>query len=151
MRLFSITSLFLISTLFVHSQETELDARQAVYDAWKGLYEAYEVQDLDKMLTYYEDDVIRMFTNGVPVEGKETFRETWTEMMENNVVIMNDYSEPTILMAEDHVVTYNTYDETFTSRDTGESRKVIGTWMAVWKKQPNGTWKTRLTTWHTRN
>ena len=122
--------------------------KQAVMEAWTGLYNEYSDGDLDEMLTYYEDDVIRMGASGTVQQGKEKFRENWEQTYRENEVKILDYSQPIILMASDHVVTYNTYDEIFVSKQTSDTTRITGTWIAVWKKQEDGTWKARMTTWH---
>ncbi|WP_224483399.1 YybH family protein [Robertkochia aurantiaca] len=143
-------AVLLFAFCLIAQNKTE-NVREAVYQSWSGLYEAYASGDLEKMLSYYQDDVIRMGTNGTIQKGKELFRKNWMQTYEENEVIMNHYSEPTILMASDHITTYNTYDETFINKESGESERIQGTWIAIWKQQDDGSWKARMTTWHLHN
>ncbi|WP_224483396.1 YybH family protein [Robertkochia aurantiaca] len=138
----------LLIPLSLLAQNSMGKKREAVYQAWSGLYQAYASENLEKMLTYYQDDVIRMGTNGTIQKGKELFRKNWKKTYAENKVIMNQYSEPTILPASDHITTYNTYDETFINKESGESERIQGTWIAIWKQQDDGSWKARMTTWH---
>lgn len=146
-------NLFILSLVLIVgcelSTNKNLEAEKAaVLEAWTGLYEAYSAGNLEEMLTYYEDDVIRMGTSGTIQKGKEKFRKGWQENYRKNEVEILDYSNPTILMASDHVTTYNTYDEIFISKNTNDTTSVTGTWIAIWKKQEDGSWKARMTTWH---
>lgn len=139
--------LFLIGCDVDTNNNSEAE-KQAVLEAWTGLYDEYSSGNLEKMLAYYEDDVIRVGTNGTIQQGNEEFRKNWERTYRENEVEILHYSQPTILMAADNVTTYNTYDEIFVSKESNDTTRVKGTWIAVWKKQQDGTWKARMTTWH---
>lgn len=126
----------------------QLSAEADILEAWNGLYETYTDGTLDEMLTYYQDDVIRMGQGGTTQIGKELFREGWERTYERYDVEILDYSQPEILMGQDQVVTYNTYDEIFISKETSDTTRANGTWIGIWKLQDDGFWKLRMTTWH---
>ena len=126
---------------------TEEEIKDEVKTAWKGLYSDYENGDLN-FINYYVDDVIRMDTDGSYKVGKDVFKKSWEEYYEENEVEILDYSEPTILPSQDQAVTFNTYEEIFVNKESNDTTLVEGTWIAIWKRQADESWKVRMSTWH---
>jgi len=139
--------LFLISGCNEKQLSNEEDIIKNVRTAWKGLYTSYENSDLS-FINYYQDEVIRMNTDGEYKIGKDVFKKSWKEYYEKNYVKVLDYSDPTILPSNEQTVTFNTYKEIFVNKETLDTTLVEGTWIAVWKKQNDGNWKIRMSTWH---
>ena len=139
--------LLFISGCDEKKSSNEKDIKESVKTAWKELYENYESSNL-KFIDYYQDDVIRMNTDGECQVGKDIFEESWKEYYEKNYIKVLDYGEPTILHSKEQTVTFNTYKEIFVDKETLDTTLVEGTWIAVWKKQADGNWKIRMTTWH---
>lgn len=125
----------------------QADSKAEVKKAWEELYEYYGAGDM-RFTDYYQDDVLRMGTNGEYKTGKKVFKEGWQKYYEENEVKLLDYSEPTILESDDQSVTFNTYKEIFIDKESRDTTYVEGTWIAVWKKQEDKSWKIRMTTWH---
>lgn len=145
-------TLFLLILLLFFACETKQEATEeqtveSVTKAWKELYQHYENSDLH-FIDFYQDDVIRMGTDGMYKVGKEVFRKGWEEYYQKNHVEVLDYSQPTVLPSKEQTVTFNTYKEIFISKETLDTTFVEGTWIAVWKKQDDGSWKIRMSTWH---
>ena len=128
-------------------ESEQLDSKAEVKKAWEELYENYGNEDM-RFTDYYQDDVLRMGTTGEYKTGKKVFKESWQQYYDENEVKLLDYSEPTILECVHQSVTFKTYDEIFIDKETRDITKVSGTWIAVWKKQDNGSWKIRMSTWH---
>lgn len=125
----------------------EENIEENVRTAWKGLYKNYENLDLS-FIDYYQDDVIRMNADGEYKIGKDLFKEAWGDNLSKYHVEVLDYSEPTILPSKEQAVTYNTYKEIFVNKQTLDTTLIEGTWIGVWKKQDDGSWKVRMSTWH---
>lgn len=123
------------------------NSKEEVKKAWQKLYDYYGKADM-RFIDFYEDDVLRMGTNGDYKVGKKVFEQAWKEYYNENVVKLLDYSEPTILESDDQSVTFNTYKEIFIDKESRDTTYVEGTWIAVWKKQEDKSWKIRMTTWH---
>ena len=128
--------------------QSEEEIKAEITALFNGLYEDYEAFDVDKFTGYYQDDVIRMGTDGTYEIGKDIFKQGWLESAENYDMVLLDYSQPTVLSSQDQVVTFNTYHELFIEKATQDTTEVHGTWIGVWKKQEDGSWKLRMTTWH---
>ena len=122
-------------------------AEESVRTAFMDLYEKYSAADIS-YTDYYEEQVIRMDGKGQVKLGKKEHVENQKQVYETYEVQMLDYSEPTILPSLDQVVTYNTYEEYFIHKERGDTSHVKGTWIAVWRKQDDGSWKLGMTTWH---
>lgn len=123
------------------------EAEQAVRTAFMDLYERYAESDIS-YTKYYEDSVLRMDGSGDVKYGKQEHVDQQLDVYDRYEVQMLDYSEPTILPGLDQVVTYNTYEEYFIHKERGDTSHVMGTWIAIWRKQDDGSWKLRMTTWH---
>lgn len=120
----------------------------AVQAAWADLYQHYEQGDLAGFAKHYEDSVIRMGTGGSTQVGKEVFVNSWEETYAHYRTVVEDYSQPTILAGPEQSLTYNTYRELFIHREKGDTNVVAGTWVGLWRKQADGSWKLRMSTWH---
>lgn len=137
----NILILTIVTIIFSCSQKKELSEDQIkseVKEAWSGLYQNYANSDM-RFIDYYEDEVIRMGTDGEYKVGKQVFKESWEQYYNNNDVNVLDYSDRTILQSEDQTVTFNTYKELFIDKKTRDTTLVEGTWIAVWRKQKDGT------------
>lgn len=127
---------------------TEEEIRSGVYAAWSDLYQHYAQGDLAGFAQHYEDSVIRMGVNGTIQAGKKPFVESWEKTYADYRTVVEDYSEPTILPGPEQSLTYNSYRELFIHREKGDTNVVGGTWIGLWRKQADGSWKLRMSTWH---
>ena len=124
------------------------EVEKEVTETFNKLYEEYSKFDLEGFTQYYQDDVIRMGKDGTVQRGKDIFKRGWRETAEKYDMVLLDYSQPEVLVAEDQVVTYNTYHELFISKETRDTTVINGTWIGIWKRQEDNSWKLRMTTWH---
>ena len=141
-----ITALF--AGCAVESSPTEAEIEQEIIKTFNELYEAYAGMDVDKFSAFYKEDVIRMGTSGSHRIGRESFVEHWKNSFANTEMVLLDYSQPTILVGKDQTVTFNTYEELFIDRETRDTTFADGTWIGIWQKQEDESWKLRMTTWH---
>lgn len=148
MRLF-LVFLFSLSTYSAGLQaESFAPERDAVHKAWEQLYASFAANDIDKVITFYHEDVVRLAPGGTIQTGRDAVLESFRANRAAYDFKLVDYGEPTILAARDHVTTFNTFEELFTSKKTGEEKLYKGRWVVVWKRLPDGSWKARMTTWH---
>lgn len=139
--------LFITISCNQNNAVNEEKIKTEVGKAWKGLYNDYENANIS-FTDYYQEDVIRMGTDGGYEVGKEIFKKGWVDHYKDNEVQLLAYSQPTILPSRDQAVTFNTYDEIFINKQTQDTTFVKGTWVAIWKRQQNGSWKICMSTWH---
>lgn len=113
-----------------------------------GLSQAFTKSDL-KWVDYYQQEYTTISTNGLnEINTTDDLRKTWGNTYKKYEVILRDHGKPTLLISQGQVVHYNTYDEIFINRETRDTTVSLGTWIVVWKKQENDTWKINLETYH---
>ena len=128
-----------------HSNE-EIEA--IILQEIDGLYDVYTKSDL-KWVDYYQDEFTAISTNGTSqLKKTEDLREQWQNIYDKYEVTLRDHGPPTLLVSQDQVVHYNTFDEILIKKETGDTTVSIGTWIVVWKKQEDNTWKINLETYH---
>lgn len=115
-------------------------------ETFHTFYDIYGSSNAD-FVDYYAVDFINIDNTGKVTRGAESYKKTWEENFQQNVIDSLHYSDPEIVFSRDMIFTYNDYWERFKNKETGETRDVSGTWMAVWKPM-DGTWKVVLTTYH---
>jgi len=120
-------------------QTDSLDQVEAsVITAYNGLCKIYSGTDVEKILDFYTNDIVRIPPSGEIFVGKELLREAKTRTRLQNIYTLDDYSVPVVVASVDH---------TSISMETGDTIKTEGTWTAVWQKQTDNTWKIRLSTY----
>ncbi len=119
-----------------------------INEVFNEFYEDYKRFDVEKFTSFYQDDVIRMGKDGEYQVGKKVFKESWYDNIKKYDLVLLDYSQPTILPSNDQTVTFNTYHELFIDKKTRDTTEIRGTWIGIWKKQEDGSWKLSMTTWH---
>jgi ketosteroid isomerase-like protein len=119
---------------------------ESVTEAYNGLCEIYSGIDVEKILEYYTDDIIRIPPSGQIFAGKESLRVAKTKTRQENYYTLDEYSTPVVLTSVDQAVTYSTFKDTTISKETGDTVRTEGTWVAVWRKQSDHTWKIALST-----
>jgi len=129
-------------------QTESLDQVEAsVITAYNGLCKIYSGTDVEKILDFYTNDIVRIPPSGEIFVGKELLREAKTRTRLQNIYTLDDYSVPVVVASVDQAVTYSTFKDTSISKETGDTIKTEGTWTAVWQKQTDNTWKIRLSTY----
>lgn len=130
----------------ISDQQTDEEIKAEFEETFHTFYDIYGSSNAD-FVDYYADDFINMDNTGKVTRGATSYKKTWEENFQQNVIDSLQYTDPEIVFSRDMIFTYNDYWERFKNRETGETRDVSGTWMAVWKPM-DGTWKVVLTTYH---
>lgn len=112
-------------------------ALRAADEAWSN---AALSKDVDKTVSFYSDDAIVMAPNSPQLTGKEPIRAMWRSMIEPAGASIS-WKGTKIEVAKSGELGYviGTYDMTDTS--TGKPVKDRGKYLAVFRKQPDGSWK----------
>ena len=128
--------------------ETIPEIEATVLKEIDGLYEVYVKSDL-KWVDYYQDEYTVISTDGsTELKKAKDLRDEWQSIYSRYDVILRDHGQPTLIASNNQVVHYNTFDEIFIKKETGDTIVSLGTWIAVWKKQEDNTWKINLETYH---
>lgn len=120
---------------------------ESVTKAYNGLCEIYSGTDVEKILEFYTDDIVRIPPGGQIFTGKESLRAAKTKTRLENIYTLDHYSTPEVIASVDQAVTYSTFKDTTISKKTGDTVRADGTWVAVWRKQSDDTWKIALSTY----
>lgn len=145
---------FIIIVIFVcgcretpKTTQAELDqVKESVTETYNGLCEIYSGTDVERILEFYTDDIVRIPPSGEILVGKELLREDKTKTRQLNIYSLDEYSLPVVYPSVDQSVTYSTFKDTSISKETGDTTKTEGTWVAVWRKQADDLWKISLST-----
>jgi uncharacterized protein (TIGR02246 family) len=140
---------FLLCFTFGYQQGEEVAEEPAVdveadVEAIKDLAKEWEVAfnagDVDKLVSFYTDNSLRIPANQAPIIGKEAIRDNFQQLfdqytVEANIVVLD------VKVCGDHAFVRGSYATTYTIKATGESLKFNGNWVDLNQKQPDGSRK----------
>lgn len=138
----------------IESEDTPQDSveeiREEIIQAYNEMYDSYGEGSLD-FYDHFADEFIRVGTNGELQRGTESPKKEWSEYLEDYRVNLTQYDTPETIISSNQVVTIGKYEEYFVNRETNDSTFNKGTYIGVWKKQEDGTWKIVMDTWHSQS
>jgi len=120
------------------SQSTSEKDLQQLRETDKNWAAACESKDVIRMLSFYDEEAF--FVQNPPVRGKENLREFWKKYFS-----MPDYlltwqvEDASISKSGDLAYTSGPWQQQWTT--DGKLIKSTGRYLAVWRKQTDGTWK----------
>ena len=118
----------------MNDQETD---RQAIENAVTKFIVAYNAGDLDGLLNYYTDDLVK-FRHGVAPETKSDIASRLKTVFQNyqsRVEVTNDETE----ISGDMAFTRGSYRVTLTSRNGGDQQIFARRYLEIWRKEA-GRW-----------
>lgn len=140
---FLLPGLLLINWACAQPGSNPNEIRKA-YEEYNG---AFEKNDVDAILSFYTDDAVRLPADGSIVSGIKTIGDSMKVFREQNDYVLDEYSPAEIQISGDLAVTYSTFDEHWTSKATGETKREVGRWLVVWARQSDGSWKISKEMW----
>jgi ketosteroid isomerase-like protein len=103
--------------------------------------------DLNGTLSYYSDDAVLLPPNAPVANTKDAIRAIWAELTAPGVAISWQASKVEVAKSGD--LAYSTGSYTLAMQDPqGRLISDKGKFMEVWKKQPDGKWKTVADTYN---
>lgn len=115
----------------------EDEVRKAVETA----YDLYTKSDL-RWVDFYNDTYLVAADDGtILTQYADSLRAQWEQIYKNYNVIVLEHGKPTIMASGDQALHYNTAHELFINKATKDTTDNAGTWIALWQKQHNDTWK----------
>ena len=100
---------------------------------------AVGAKDVEKTMSYYADDALMMPPNIPTLTGKQSIRTLWKSLLEAPGFAGGWKATKVDVSGHLSYVT-GTYEITETD-DSGKAMTDKGTYLKVWKKQPDGSWK----------
>jgi uncharacterized protein (TIGR02246 family) len=129
--------------------EVDIETEQAaIRDMAIEWVDAANAKDVERMVSGFTDGASVLPPNAPIATGKEAIRKVWSELAE-----MPGLSESTqvtkveVSRMGDLAYSFGTYESTSNDPE-GNPVTERGKWVAVYKKQPDGSWKAVLDIWN---
>jgi ketosteroid isomerase-like protein len=107
---------------------------------------AAKAGDIDGVLAIYEDSASVLPPDAPIATGKEALRGVWSEIAASPSVNWKT-TKVEVSSAGDLAYSMGTYELGVTDSE-GNPATEVGKWLAVWKKQADGSWKQTVDTWN---
>jgi ketosteroid isomerase-like protein len=118
----------------------ELELR-SLQQADKNWAEACAAKNVDRMLDFYDIDAYNIDPQGNIHRSEDELRKLWTnEFNKSDYSLIWQLNEAYVAQSGDISYTIGSWEMKFTSKD-GKQMIYRGTYIAIWKKQVDGTWK----------
>jgi ketosteroid isomerase-like protein len=118
-------------------------ARAELFEREKAFARTGAAKDIERFMSFTAESVCS-FTAGQMVEGQEGFRQTWSKLFADPTLTI--HWEPRIAeVSKSRDLGYTSGPYEFTSKDTqGNVVTRRGSFVTIWRKQPDGVWKVEL-------
>src|SRR5205823_14030123 len=106
-------------------------------------------RDLDKLMSFYADDAVVLPAHAIIATTKDNIRKIFQKMMSIPGINLSwKATKVNVSASGDVAYTNGTYELTAPD-DIGNPTNDHGKYVAVWKKQADGTWKVVTDIWNT--
>lgn len=121
----------------------DLVAEQSkIRDIESGWVKEAAAKDLEKSAGHYSDDAILMLPGAPPAKGKDAIKAAWKGMLDDPNLKLNFSADRVEMSAGgDLATTRGSYSMTVTNPKTKKPVDDKGSYMTVYKKQADGTWR----------
>jgi ketosteroid isomerase-like protein len=130
--------LFILSACKNSIQVNNDDELKLLRETDKNQSEACASKDLNRLLSFYEDDAIGI--QNAPIRGKENLQKFWA-----NAFSMPDYlltwQAEDVFISESGDIGYTSGPWQQQWIQDGKLIKSNGRYLTIWRKQKDGTWK----------
>lgn len=111
-----------------------------------GQLNAAKAGDVERLLTFYEDGASMLPPGSPTATGKEAIREVWADITASASI---DWQTTAVEVSSAGDLGYATGTYTLGVSDAeGNPAAERGKWVAIWKKQADGSWKQVLGIWN---
>ncbi|MCF4101906.1 hypothetical protein L1I30_09525 [Gillisia sp. M10.2A] len=126
------------------NSDRETEIRSTIED----LYTVYTKSDL-KWVDFYNAEYELASDDGkVYKKYADSLRIEWEDIYSRYDVVLRERGEPIIDLSGDQAFHYNSFDELFINKTTKDTIENIGTWIVLWKRQKDKSWKIEFETYH---
>lgn len=148
---------FLISLFSCNNQNSsnsyanaKTTAESEVQKAIATAYNYYTKSDI-RWVDFYNDKYTVITGDGTALTMyADSLRKNWLKRYKNYDVIVLNHGQPTVIASENQALHFNTASEMFINKTTNDTTKNgAGTWIALWKKQNDNSWKIVWETYQT--
>jgi len=116
----------------------------------EAAYDYYTKSDI-RWVDFYNDEYTVITGDGTALTMfADSLRKQWQKMYKDYDVIVLSHGKPTVIASENQALHFNTASEMFINNATNDTTKNgEGTWIALWKKQNDNSWKIVWETYQT--
>lgn len=108
---------------------------------WSDEFQA-KPRDSEALVSHYAEDAYFVAPGVKPASGMTEIRKAYAEgLTDPNFNISFAADKVEVAEAGDLATSQGRFDQTYTDPDTGKKVKVSGSFLTVYKKQPDGSWK----------
>ena len=119
---------------------------QAIRDLDEQWSKAAGAKEVDKTVSFYSDDALVMPPNGPTAASKEAIRALWKDLLTDAIVSWKA-KKVEVAQSGDLAWVSGSYEVTLND-PSGTTVNDRGKYLAVWKKQADGTWKCVSDMWN---
>jgi uncharacterized protein (TIGR02246 family) len=118
--------------------EAEIEAIKRLNDEWDA---AMNAGDIEKLVSFFTDDAVRIPANGPALIGKGAIRDSFQRQFKLYSVEQKNTVEDVRVSGELGFFR-GTWTSLVTFKDTGDTRNMNGSFVVIIQKQLDGSWKT---------
>lgn len=109
---------------------------------------AIETGNVDGYLDAYADDAVWMPPAAEEIMGKAAARQIMQGALDEITIDEETTVDEQVVLSPDWVLDRGTYALTRTPKDGGESEEAVGTFLTIWHRQDDGSWKIAYDIWN---
>ena len=134
-----------ISRDYVAPTDVEADI-QAIKDSVAELEAAVNMGDVDKIMSFYADNAVRIPPNEPALIGKEAIQRL-SRQAADEFDLQEVYEVKNVKISGDMAVAHIAWSSTVTIKASGETVNPKGNGMRVYERQSDGDWKCIYSIW----
>ena len=124
-----------------HDQDPIFALRQAFHSAARG-------GEIDTLVSMADDDVVIMPPNDTTIYGRDEWRAWWEEYYQYFQITAISETEREVTINADCAVERSGYMAAVAPVSGGSRIRDDGRFLAIWKRQPDGSWKIWRMMWN---
>ena len=124
--------------------EADVEVLKKIEEDW-GI--ANNSGDIDKLVSFFTDNAVNIPPNEPALIGKEAIRD-WFQQFSDKFTMEQEGTVEDVQVSGDLAFTRGTSTTILTPKAGGESPKINGRWVTIYRKQSDGTWKCICNIWN---
>ena len=123
--------------------EADIAALEQIAVEWNA---AYAAEDIDKLVSFFAEDAVRVPANEPALMGKDAIR-AWFQRQLDEFVVEGESTLVDIRVSGDQAYFRGTWVGVNTPKAGGEPRALNGNFVSVLERHADGSWKTIFNSW----
>jgi len=119
-----------------------------VLKAARARLKALAAGDIEGYLAAYQDDAIWMPASAEEIVGKPAARQRLQGTLADAKVEATLKPDELVVMSPEWVLLRGTYVVLTTPKDAGEPKEAVGSYLTIWHRQEDGSWKIAYDIWN---